>query len=97
MAGLVDAAALATHLGVSREYVYEHASELGARRLGSGPRARLRFDLEEVDSRMTVCSRSRESEVVNGGVVEPTRRRRQAPGLGTRVALLPIKGENGAA
>jgi hypothetical protein len=30
MAGLVDAAAVAAHLGVSRDYVYEHASELGA-------------------------------------------------------------------
>ena len=33
-APLVDAAALAAELGVSRDYVYEHAAELGALRLG---------------------------------------------------------------
>jgi len=43
MTALVDAASVAEHLGVSRDYVYEHADDLGARRLGSGPRARLRF------------------------------------------------------
>jgi predicted DNA-binding transcriptional regulator AlpA len=45
--GLVDAAALAARLGVSRSWVYEHASELRAVRLGSGKRARLRFDMGE--------------------------------------------------
>jgi hypothetical protein len=44
--GLVSAAEVARELGMSRAYVYEHASELGAQRLGDGPRARLRFDLE---------------------------------------------------
>jgi hypothetical protein len=43
-APLVDASALAAELGVSRDFVYEHSAELGALRLGSGPRARLRFD-----------------------------------------------------
>ena len=41
---LIDAAEVARRLGVSREYVYDHAAELGAERLGTGPRARLRFD-----------------------------------------------------
>lgn len=41
---MVDAAAIAQRLGVSREYVYEHADELGAVRLGEGTKARLRFD-----------------------------------------------------
>lgn len=43
----VDAAALARVLGVEREWVYAHASELGAIRLG-GPHGRLRFDLDHV-------------------------------------------------
>jgi hypothetical protein len=43
---LVDAATLAAELGVSRSFVYEHAKELGAQRLGDGPKARLRFDRE---------------------------------------------------
>src|SRR3954464_11502387 len=41
---LVDAAELARRHGVSRSFVYDHAEELGAIRLGSGARARLRFD-----------------------------------------------------
>ncbi len=43
---LVDARQLARDLGVSLDYVYGHASELGAMRLGSGPKARIRFDLD---------------------------------------------------
>jgi hypothetical protein len=39
----LDAQELAQRLGVSREWVYEHAEELGAKRIGSGPRPRLRF------------------------------------------------------
>jgi hypothetical protein len=38
---VVDASVVAEHLGVSRGDVYEHADELGARRLGNVPRARL--------------------------------------------------------
>jgi hypothetical protein len=43
---LVDAATLAVALGVDRSYVYAHADELGAIRLGDGPKPRLRFDVE---------------------------------------------------
>lgn len=43
---LVDADELAEALGVERKWVYQHADELGVRRLGSGRRPRLRFDLE---------------------------------------------------
>jgi hypothetical protein len=43
---LVDARQLATELGVSTDYVYSHASELGAMRLGVGPKARIRFDVD---------------------------------------------------
>jgi hypothetical protein len=46
-ARLVDAAGLATQLGVDRSWVYAHAKELHAVRLG-GPRGRMRFDLEVV-------------------------------------------------
>ncbi len=44
--GLVDARELAKGLGVSPHFVYAHATELGAMRLGSGPKARVRFDLD---------------------------------------------------
>jgi hypothetical protein len=46
-ARLVDAAQLASILGVERDWVYAHAKELHAVRLG-GPRGRLRFDLAAV-------------------------------------------------
>ena len=55
--GLVDARELAEELGVSIDYVYAHATELGAMRLGSGPKARIRFDLDE--ARQALESRRR--------------------------------------
>jgi hypothetical protein len=46
-ARLVDAATLAAMLGVERDWVYTHARELQAVRLG-GKRGRLRFDVAVV-------------------------------------------------
>jgi len=46
--GLVSVDEVVACFGVSRSYVYEHSAELGAVRLGQGPKARLRFDLERV-------------------------------------------------
>lgn len=43
---LLDAKQLADALSVSLDYVYAHAVELGVMRLGDGPKAHLRFDLE---------------------------------------------------
>jgi hypothetical protein len=43
---LVDAAELARRLGIERSWVYSHAIELGAVRLGDGAKPRLRFDPE---------------------------------------------------
>src|ERR1700758_5383611 len=44
--GLVDARELAEELGVARDWVYANAERLGGVRLGDGPRARLRFDVD---------------------------------------------------
>jgi hypothetical protein len=55
---MVDAATLARELGVERDWVYEHAEELGAVRLG-GPKGRLRFDRNGVADRLGVVSRRR--------------------------------------
>jgi len=41
--GLLDAGQLARKLGVSVSYVRAHASELGAIRIGTGPKPRVRF------------------------------------------------------
>jgi hypothetical protein len=88
---LVDAETLARFLNVERSYVYEHAAELGAVRLGDGPRARLRFDVFEAKRRLT-CFIGRGSEDPASRVVEPVRRHRRAKRLGTSAPLLPIRG-----
>ncbi len=44
---LVDVEGLSRVLDVQSRWVYEHATELGAIRLGEGRRPRLRFDPEE--------------------------------------------------
>ncbi len=62
--GLVSAAEVARELNVGRQWVYEHAEELGARRLGDGPRGRLRFDLETVRA-ASVCLISKHSQGQN--------------------------------
>jgi hypothetical protein len=55
----LDAAEMARRLGVTREWVYEHAGELGAVRIGDGPRPRLRFPLGEIGARGTGGGRRR--------------------------------------
>jgi hypothetical protein len=45
---LISAEEVAEWWGVGRRWVYDHADELGARRLGAGRRPRLRFDPDEV-------------------------------------------------
>ena len=44
----VDTPAIATMLGVSDDWVREHAAELGAVRIGDGPKGALRFELRRV-------------------------------------------------
>ena len=51
--GLVDAQALAEQLGVARDWVYANAERLGVVRLGTGPRARMRFDVEQARGALT--------------------------------------------
>jgi hypothetical protein len=89
---LVDATTVAAALGVSRDCVYAHAAELGGERIGSGPRGRLRFDLDQALAAWTACSHSKESHTPKppaptGG---PVRRHRQRMGSGPE--LLPIRG-----
>jgi hypothetical protein len=90
--GLVDAATVAEYLAVERSWVYEHAAELRARRLGLGPKARLRFSLEDVDRALTTCVSNKGSETDASPAPTPLRRRRRSSGLGTSVDLLPIRG-----
>jgi hypothetical protein len=52
MPRLMTAAEVARWCGVERSWVYAHAEELGARKIGAGERPRLRFDLAEVSERI---------------------------------------------
>jgi hypothetical protein len=45
---LLDTEAVARMLGVSEEWVRDHAAELGAVRIGDGPKGALRFDVARI-------------------------------------------------
>jgi DNA-binding IclR family transcriptional regulator len=90
--GLVDAATVARVLGVSRETVYDHADRLGARRLGSGARPRLRFDLERALAAWAQRP-SRQPELA--APPQRRRRRRSTETTAAGVPLLPIHGGEG--
>jgi hypothetical protein len=49
---LLTVAAVSQEFGVSTDWVYANARPLGAIRLGSGPRARLRFDRATIADRI---------------------------------------------
>jgi hypothetical protein len=55
---MVTAAEVARWCGVERSWVYAHAEELGARKIGTGERPRLRFDLAEVSERIVALGSS---------------------------------------
>lgn len=81
--GLVDAAELARRLGIQRSWVYAHAAELGAVRLGRGTRARLRFDPRVAMELMRPAERRE----------RPQRPARRRPATGANARLLPIHRE----
>jgi hypothetical protein len=91
-ARLVDAATLAAKLGVSRDFVYAHASELGAQRIGGGLRGRLRFDLDHALATWTSRPGSEEPHkpTPTASTHEPARRRRQR--MRDCSGLLPVRG-----
>jgi hypothetical protein len=78
-APLLSAADVAKRYGLSRGWVYRHARELGGQRLGTGPKARLRFGALEVRRRL--------DELQRGGGADGRSSRR---GTGEPVDLLPI-------
>ena len=57
---LVTATDVAARFGVSRTWVYDNAERLGAIRLGTGSKARLRFDPRRVSDLIQVEPNSRE-------------------------------------
>jgi len=87
---LVDAAELAAMFGIERSWVYTHAIELGAVKLGDGKKPRLRFD-PEVAARVL-------RKVGDGTAADPPARlgkRADRPGAEEgRAPLLPIRGDD---
>lgn len=57
----LTATEVAAMLGITRDAVYRQADELGAVRIGTGPKARLRFDADEVAAALRACCTSMES------------------------------------
>ena len=87
---LVSAAELSRRLGLSRSTVYEKAEELGAIRIGTGPRARLRFDPDLV---ATSLGAGRAAVEPSGNPRPRAVRRRRATRRPPKPGLLPIRGE----
>lgn len=86
-ARLLDATQLAMHLGVTRTWVYEHAQQLGAIRLGTGTKARLRFDL---DTATTAIKRLHDKPLADTTASEAPRRGRARRRQQATIPLLPI-------
>ena len=76
----LDANEVADRLRMSREWVYEHAEELGVSRMGDGPRPRLRFPPHLVQARDAKPSPSHDADA------RPVQRKAKASGL------IPIRG-----
>ncbi|HET7053877.1 MAG TPA: hypothetical protein VFI09_08185 [Solirubrobacterales bacterium] len=88
---LVDAATVAQRFGLKRSWVYDHAAELGAVRLGDGPRGRLRFDLAKVADALSVCSDRRGSETAETRTTTRKARPQRRRPTGAERELLPIR------
>lgn len=88
--GLINAAEVARRFGISRSTVYERAEQLGAIRLGDGPKARLRFDPQTVAERLTVAEQRKDSSEQESPGGCQRRRSRARPR--DRVPLLEIRG-----
>jgi hypothetical protein len=90
--GLIDAAEVARRLGCSRSWVYDNAGRLGAIRIGSGERARLRFDPAKLDP-----SAAAEAEPDTAPMPAPPPARKNRRGQTTRAGAPLLKIEGGPA
>jgi hypothetical protein len=86
---LVDAAEIARLHGKTRSCVYEHAGELGAVRLGSGPRPRLAFSPARVAERLEKVERRTTATLPD--VSSPGRRRQRAGRTARGATLLHVR------
>jgi hypothetical protein len=86
---LLDAAQVADLLHVERGFVYARKDELGAIKLGSGPKARLRFRPEAVEEYLA----HRKLRSASAELSAMPKRSRQRQSSARTVELLPIKGK----
>lgn len=94
-ARLLQTRELAAALGRTPGWVRSHASELGAIRLGEGPKPRLLFELEVARERLASCSAPRESSGSQTGMQKPSSRRGTRRAMGTSAELLPVSPPRG--
>ena len=88
-ARVLDAAEVARLLGRDRQWVYDHAGELGAFRFGDGPKARIGFELGAVE----LWKRERQ---IRQPKHEPARRRHRGSARRTdTVKLIPYDAAGG--
>jgi hypothetical protein len=85
---LVDAVELAHRFGIERSWVYSHAIELGAVKLGSGPKPRLRFD-PQIAARL--LRKVGEESAADPPARSGKRAGQSSAGPGSDVPLLPIR------
>jgi hypothetical protein len=84
---LIDTAEVARRFGRSRDWVYDHATDLGALRLGDGSRPRLAFDPARVSTYIDGKATIAEEPPPSPAPRAPHRRRRSAS---VGAPLLPI-------
>ena len=89
-AGLVDVNTLAGLLGLSTDYVYEHARRLGGVKAGTGPKARWRFDVDV--AKQSLADPGPALTPVAAAQPRPAKRRgRPAKRAAQGVELIPIR------
>ncbi len=93
---LLTAKDVAVLLGVTRDWVYRHRTELGARPMTGGQRPRLRYEREAVLEALPACPPSSESAA---GKTPQARRslrsHRHLRMVDSECPLLPIRHEDG--
>jgi hypothetical protein len=90
---LINAADVACLVGMKRGWVYEHAGDLGAVRLGPGPRPRLGFYPARVNEYLESIANPPPISLPTHAPPRRRQRRRPRPGYtASGVKLLPIRG-----
>lgn len=88
---LLTAEQVADRFGVGAAWVREHAVELGALRLGDGPRPRLRFNADTVADALTACCGSRRSTTPETPATTPETADHSARRAGAATGSWPVR------